>query len=300
MFKKLNILFLISILVSTANCLYFKERQNLQFSNDCCSKKPSKIYISINNKKPSLDDKFENSFLTYLEHLLNKNNFSTITEFDQKNQIIEDDSIYINIPFLFIEDAKIITGGGRNYTTYIKAPSGSIGIQGRKAINTDPIYSMFININSEYKYDVTTKKYSIQNQNSLLLKFAVLYSSIINNLYIKPASIEGKYLELVSENIYEIKNENGKYVGYLKPKNGDANTNTERPFLHFDKKEDTQKDNHFQHFTGKDTRFLNSTSEVELIQFGNIILLKDPKIPRKNILNQNVEFYLDNYLLKIE
>ncbi|MCG6146557.1 hypothetical protein [Leptospira bandrabouensis] len=293
MIKIIKNTFLITIFAFSSNCIYFKQMHNLRYNDDCCIQRPNKIYLTINNKKPNLNDKFEKSFYTFLQHLLNKKNFSIITESEQNN-----DSIQLNVPFLFKDDERITVGGGRKYISYIKVPAGRIGIQGRKNRNSEPSYSMFIYLNSDYKYDESSKKYSIQNQESLLLKFALLYSSIINNLYSPPVSIEGKYIDLVSENIYDIKNENGKYFAFKKLKTEELNSGTKEPFLSFEHYENTQYKPNFPQFKGK--AILYNSADIKLYQLGNMLLINNPRVIKQNIPNYNVDFYLDEYLLKIE
>ncbi|XDD53067.1 hypothetical protein AB3N62_11285 [Leptospira sp. WS4.C2] len=296
MIKKIKNTLLITIFTLSSNCINFKQFHNLRVYDDCCNRKPNKIYLTINDRKPNLNDKFEKSFLTLLQQLLYKNNFSIITDLDQKNSISEVDSIYLNVPFKFIEDERITVGTGKKYITYIKVPAGRIGIQGKKINNSKSSYEMFIYINSNYKYDETSKKYSIQNQDSLLYKFALLYSSIINNLYFPTGSIEGKYIDLVSENIYEIKNEQGKYFAYNK--NEEMNSEQKEPYLSFDRMENTKIKGNFSHFKGK-ANFYNS-ADITLVQFGNMLIVNNPKVIKQNIPNYKIDFYLDEYLLKIE
>lgn len=121
----------------TSNCASI---ENLQYSNDCCKKKPNKLYITINEKLPDLENKFQKSYLTSIDYLLKKNKFTIITQFDEKNTNIDEDAILINFPFDFSENHQIIVGGGRNYRTYINGPTGMIGIEGKKI----KILSLFI------------------------------------------------------------------------------------------------------------------------------------------------------------
>ncbi|MCG6150374.1 hypothetical protein LFX15_18915 [Leptospira levettii] len=297
MIKKTKYPFSILLISLAINCASL---ENLQFNNDCCKKKPSKLYLTINEKQPKLENKFQKSYLTFLDYLLKKRDFTIITQFDQKYIQIDDESLFIDFHFDFSEDSQIIVGGGKNYRTYVKGPQGMIGIQGKKTKDTDPVYSMLIMMTSDYKYDPVSKKYSIQNSDSLLLKFANLYSNIIHNIYVTPSTVEGKYFDLVNENLYEIKKENGIYNTYFKGKNSESYSKPENYSLTFEKIESTQDTNNFVQYKGKEKKYINSVYDVNLIQFGNMLIIKNPFESTRNILNQAVIFQSDTYLVKIE
>lgn len=286
MFKRIKFAFSLIVLLLASHCASI---ENLQYSNDCCKKKPNKLYITFNEKLPNSENKYEKNYLTSIEYLLKKRNFTIITQFDPKNTNIDEDSVLIDFPFNFNENHQITVGGGRNYRTYINGPTGIIGIKGKKEKDSEPIYSMLIMLNSDYAYDIESKKYSVQSYESLLLKFAKLYSNIIHNIYTKPSPIEGKYFDLIEENFYEIKKENGLYIIYSK-KSGNN-------FLTFENDEKNQSNNHFAYFKGK---YTINNQELKLYQFGDMLIIKNPIDSQRNILNQTVIFRSDTYLVKIE
>ncbi|MCW7498541.1 hypothetical protein ND860_18545 [Leptospira levettii] len=298
MIQKIKYAFSLLFLSIISNCASL---ENLEINKDCCKKKPSKIYLTFNEKQPNLGDKFEKNYLNFIDYLLKKNNFTIITQFDQKNMKIDDDSVFIDFPFYFKEDSSIIVGGGRNYTSYIKGPQGIIGIQSKTTNNTDPDYYMRIMMTSDYKFDPVSKKYSIQTYESLLLKFANLYSNIIYNLYNKPGTVEGKYIDLINGNIYEIRKENNVFIGDLYGKNSESNKKSEYYTLTFEKTDNIQGPSHFNYFKGNEKRYINGSGyDISLFQFGDMLIIKNPIPSQRNLFNQAVHFSSDTYLLKIE
>lgn len=144
-------------------------------------------------------------------------------------------------------------------------------------------------LNSSYQYDIASKKYSVQNSDSLLLKFATLYSNIINNIYNRPSPIEGKYFDLIEETIYEIKKENGLYIGYSK-KSGNK-------FITFENDDKIQANNSFAYYKGK---YISNEQDLKLYQFGDMLIIKNPIDSQRNLLKQTVIFRSDTYLVKID
>lgn len=292
-FKLLQILLL---LLLSLNCV---SQKYLRYNDDCCLTKPKKITITINNKQPNLNDKYESLFVQQLKMILDKNEVSV--NLNENKEEYEKDNIFINFPYKILEKHDTIVGGGRNYRSYIEAPYGLIGLEAKISKKKESIYSMGVAINGDFRYLKDSGRYEVQKPEFLINKFAYFYANILLNLYSPPSSLVGKWLDLKNHTIYRISKDNQKYNAEILEESPSTANWIEYSAFNFELENINSSKNNFLKYKGTAKIGINQYLRgVNIIQFGNILLLKNPSISRKNILNQDVEFYEETYLLKIE
>ena len=160
---------------------------------------------------------------------------------------------------------------------------------------------MGVAIHGDYKYLIDSGKHEIRKPEYLLNKFALFYANIILNLYSQPSLIEGKWLDLKNHTIYLITIESQKNNATILSESPSRANHTEYTSFNFELEDIKSNDKNFIKYKGTaKIGIYQYLRPVNIIQFGNILVLKNPSIPRKNILNQDVEFFEETYLLKID